>query len=267
MLVFPNAKINIGLSVTARRPDGYHTIESVFYPIGLKDALEVVEANELAFSASGLPIPGSESDNLCLKAYHLLAADYSLPAVHIHLHKHIPIGAGLGGGSADAAFFLRVMNEKFELGLSTVQLQAYAQKLGADCTFFIENKAAFASGIGEVLTPVSLDLSTYFIVLVKPEVHISTAEAYRGVVPAPATISLPKTIQWPLSEWKKYIKNDFERAIFEKYPTIRGVKSALYDAGALYASMSGSGSAVYGIFEKTIALPALEKEHQVFYGL
>ncbi len=267
MIVFPNAKINIGLSVTARRPDGYHTLESILYPIGLKEALEVVEADELAFSSTGLAIPGSDADNLCLKAYKLLSADFNLPAVHIHLHKHIPIGAGLGGGSADAAFFLKLMNEKFELALSTIQLQSYAQRLGADCAFFVENKPAYATGIGEILTPIALDLSAYFMVLVKPNVHISTAEAYRGVVPKKPTSNLLSSIQLPVSEWRTAIKNDFEESVFAKHPQIRGVKSALYDAGALYASMSGSGSSVYGIFEHAISLPELEQKHEVFYGI
>ncbi|MFM6954840.1 MAG: 4-(cytidine 5'-diphospho)-2-C-methyl-D-erythritol kinase [Sphingobacteriaceae bacterium] len=267
MICFPSAKINIGLQVVSRRADGYHNLESVFYPIGLKEALEVVESDELSFTSSGLSIPGDVDSNLCLKAYRLLAVDFSLPPVHIHLHKHIPIGAGLGGGSADAAFFLHLMNDKFALGLSVEQLETYAVALGADCPFFIQNKPAFASGIGNQLRPISVDLSTYFLVLITPNVHISTAEAYRGVKPAMPTFSLLESIQKPVSEWKKFIVNDFEKHLFEAYPQLRALKSSLYEAGALYASMTGSGSSVYGIFEAPVALPHLEKEAQVFYGL
>ncbi|MFM6954395.1 MAG: 4-(cytidine 5'-diphospho)-2-C-methyl-D-erythritol kinase [Sphingobacteriaceae bacterium] len=267
MICFPSAKINIGLQVVSRRADGYHNLESVFYPIAIKEALEVVESDELSFTSSGLVIPGTADSNLCLKAYRLLAADFRLPPVHIHLHKHIPIGAGLGGGSADAAFFLHLMNDKFELGLSVEQLESYAGALGADCPFFIQNKPAFASGIGDQLQPISLDLSAYFLVLVTPDVHISTAEAYRGVKPAIPTYSLHESIQKPVSEWKKFISNDFEKHLFEAYPQLRALKSSLYEAGAMYASMTGSGSSVYGIFEAPIILPNLEKEAQVFYGV
>jgi 4-diphosphocytidyl-2-C-methyl-D-erythritol kinase len=267
MICFPNAKINIGLSITDRRADGYHNLESVFYPIRLNDALEVVESDELSFTSSGLAIPGNADSNLCVKAYHLLAADFSLPLVHIHLHKHVPIGAGLGGGSADAAFFLKLMNDKFELSLSVEQLETYASRLGADCPFFIKNKPAFATGIGDQLQEISLDLSSYYLVFVTPDVHISTAEAYRGVKPIIPTYSLLESIQKPVSMWKNFIANDFEKHLFEAYPQIRALKSSLYEAGALYATMTGSGSSVVGIFEKPVVLPALEQEAQVYYDV
>jgi 4-diphosphocytidyl-2-C-methyl-D-erythritol kinase len=267
MICFPNAKINLGLNVTDRRADGYHNLESIFYPIRLHDALEVIESDELSFTSSGLAIPGNADSNLCLKAYRLLAADFSLPPLHIHLHKHVPIGAGLGGGSADAAFFLKLMNDKFELSLSVEQLESYALRLGADCPFFIKNKPAFATGIGNQLQCISLDLSAYYLVLVTPNVHISTAEAYRGVKPIIPTHSLLESIQKPVSEWKNFISNDFEKHVFEAYPQIRALKSSLYEAGAVYATMTGSGSSVVGIFEKPVVLPALEKEAQVFYGV
>ena len=267
MICFPNAKINIGLSITDRRADGYHNLESVFYPIRLHDAFEVVESDEFSFTSSGLAIPGNVDSNLCVKAYHLLAADFSLPLVHIHLHKHVPIGAGLGGGSSDAAFFLKLMNDKFELSLSVEHLETYASRLGADCPFFIKNKPAFATGIGDQLQEISLDLSSYYLVLVTPDVHISTAEAYIGVNPATSVYSLLESIQKPVSMWKNFISNDFEKHLFEAYPQIRALKSSLYEAGALYATMTGSGSSVVGIFEKPVVLTALEQEAQVYYGV
>jgi 4-diphosphocytidyl-2-C-methyl-D-erythritol kinase len=185
MIVFPNAKINIGLNIIARRPDGYHDLETVFYPVKINDVLEVVEADKLSFESSGLDIPGRLEDNLCIKGYHLLKKDHDLPPVKIHLHKNIPIGAGLGGGSADAAFFIKLMNDKFGLGLSLERMEDYARVLGADCAFFIQSKPVFAFEKGDELEPINLDLSAYKIVLVMPDEHVSTAEAYRGVKPAP----------------------------------------------------------------------------------
>lgn len=265
MITFANAKINIGLQVLNRRADGYHNLETIFYPVGLVDVLEIVEADDLRFIASGIPIPGSDNDNLCLKAYELLAADHQLPFLHIYLHKVVPIGAGLGGGSADAAFLLKLINERFELGLQADELIGYARHLGADCAFFVRNKPCFARGIGDDLTELTLDLSMYRIALVKPEVYISTSMAYRSVVPDNRGRQLSIHIHRPVSEWKECIANDFEVGIFKQYPEIRGVKAALYDAGAIYASMSGSGSTVYGIFQNETKLPDLEMKHQVFY--
>ncbi len=265
MITFPNAKINIGLNITERRTDGYHNLETVFYPIKINDALEIVESNKLSFQSSGLEIPGRVEDNLCIKGYHLLKKDHDLPPITIHLHKHIPIGAGLGGGSADAAFFIKLVNEKFELGLSIDRMQNYARQLGADCAFFIENKPAFAFEKGDEFEPVRLDLSKYKIVLVMPPVQISTAEAYRGVKPTPVKQSLMELIELPVNQWKKYIKNDFEESIFRNNAEIRGVKASLYEAGALYASMSGSGASVFGIFETTPDLGFLEQDNTVFY--
>ena len=265
MIIFPNAKINIGLNVINRREDGYHNLETIFYPVNIKDALEIVVADELSFESSGLDIPGRMEDNLCIKGYYLLKKDFDLPPVKIHLHKHIPIGAGLGGGSSDAAFFIRLVNQNFNLGMTDAQMIGYARKLGADCAFFIQNKPVFAFEIGDEFEPVKLDLSKYQIVLVMPSVQISTAEAYRGVKPAPVKESLMDLIYEPIAEWRKYIKNDFEASIFKDHPEIRGVKAALYEAGALYASMSGSGASVFGIFDKTPDLSALENDNQVFY--
>ncbi|HEY4326257.1 MAG TPA: 4-(cytidine 5'-diphospho)-2-C-methyl-D-erythritol kinase [Mucilaginibacter sp.] len=265
MILFPNAKINIGLNVVNRRPDGYHDLETIFYPININDALEVIVADKLSFQSSGLDIPGRVEDNLCIKGYHMLKKDFDLPPVKIHLHKHIPIGAGLGGGSADAAFFIRLINQKLNLGLSDDQMIGYAKRLGADCAFFIQNKPVFAFEKGDEFEPIRLDLSAYKIVVITPPVHISTAEAYGGVKPAPVKDSLLELIYEPVTQWKNHIKNDFETTIFKNHPEIRGVKAALYEAGALYASMSGSGSSVFGIFNSTPDLSELEKENQVFY--
>ncbi|HAL82944.1 MAG TPA: 4-(cytidine 5'-diphospho)-2-C-methyl-D-erythritol kinase [Mucilaginibacter sp.] len=267
MIIFPNAKINIGLNVIERRADGYHNLETVFYPVKINDALEIIRADELSFQSSGLEIPGRVEDNLCIKGYHLLKKDFGLPPVKIHLHKHIPIGAGLGGGSADAAFFIRLLNQEFELGLTDMQMIAYARQLGADCPFFIQNKPVFAFDRGDEFEPIKLDLSNYKIVLVMPPVHVSTSEAYRGVKPAPVKQSLMELINEPIKEWKNHIKNDFENSVFKNHPEIRGVKAALYEAGAIYASMSGSGASVFGIFEETPDLSGLEDDNQIFSPL
>lgn len=265
MILFPNAKINIGLNITERRPDGYHNLETIFYPINLKDALEVVAGDKLNFTSSGLGIPGRVEDNLCIKGYHMLKKDFDLPPVNIHLHKNIPIGAGLGGGSANAAFFIRLMNEEFKLDLSIDEMTGYARRLGADCAFFIENKPVYAFEKGDEFEPVKLDLSAYKIVLVMPDIHISTSEAFGGIKPAPVKDSLLELISEPITEWKKHIKNDFEISIFKNHAEIRGVKAALYQAGAIYASMSGSGASVFGIFSETPDVKYLESSNQVFY--
>ena len=265
MILFPNAKINIGLNITERRPDGYHNLETIFYPLDIKDALEVVASDKLSFTSSGLEIPGLMEDNLCVKGYQMLKQDHDLPPVNIHLHKQIPIGAGLGGGSSDAAFFIRLMNDEFKLGLSVDEMTDYARRLGADCAFFIENKPVFAFERGDEFETIKLDLSAYKIVLVMPPVHISTSEAFRGIVPAQPKESLFDLIQLPIADWKKYIRNDFETSIFKNHVEIRGIKAALYEAGAIYSSMSGSGASVFGIFEDTPDLKFLEGENEVFY--
>jgi 4-diphosphocytidyl-2-C-methyl-D-erythritol kinase len=267
MITFPNAKINLGLHVTERRPDGYHNLETIFYPLMIKDALEVIESDSLSFQSSGIDIPGDSQNNLCLKAYQLLKRNFNLPPVSIHLHKHIPIGAGLGGGSADAAFFIKLMNRQFNLDLDTETMMSYARQLGADCAFFINNQPVYAFEKGDRFELVDVDLSGYHIVLVMPPVHVSTAEAYNGIKPAPATIALRHAIRKPVANWKASIKNDFEATVFEKYPLIARLKDALYNAGALYASMSGSGASVFGIFEQEPDLKFLEKDNLVYYDL
>lgn len=265
MVTFPNAKINIGLQVLSRRANGYHNLETVFYPIGLHDALEMVVAEETQLFPSGLTIPDDGADNLCIRAYRLLQQAYDLPPVHIHLHKTIPIGAGLGGGSADAAFVLKLANEQFRLGLDERQLMGYARRLGADCAFFIRNAPVLATGIGDVFTEIELDLSSYHIVLVKPDIHVSTAAAYDTVMPHPTGRQLAAAIEKPVATWRDTVVNDFEAGIFALHPEIAAVKSLLYENGAAFAAMSGSGSSVFGLFEKRVELHGLSVAHSVFH--
>lgn len=248
MIAFPNAKINIGLHVVSKRPDGYHNLETVFYPVELSDALEMVESKKITFTFSGISIEGPTENNLVYKAWKLLNADFDIPPVHFHLHKVIPFGAGLGGGSADAAFALKMLNQFFSLQLNTMQLEKYAAQIGADCTFFVHNKPVFAEGIGNQFSPVSIDLSNYKIVILKPETGVRTPEAYRNIVPGTPTFDLKKLQQTDVEDWKTFVKNDFEKIVFQQYPEIEKLKNILYETGALYASMSGSGSAVFGIF-------------------
>lgn len=269
MVSFANAKINIGLNIVGKRADGYHLLESVFYPFPLYDIMEITSSEsavETTLSITGLPLL-VEDNNLCLRSYHLLSERFSLPPVHIHLHKQIPFGAGLGGGSSDAAVVLKMLNEKFNIGLSTLELEQEAAKLGADCPFFIRNEPLYAEGIGTDLLPISLDLSDKFLIIIKPDVHVSTAEAYQHVVPHPAKEDLREVLHLPVQDWKFYVKNDFEDGVFERYPIIREIKLALYATGATYASMSGSGSAVYGIFPKPVNVAGLQKFGQVFLPL
>lgn len=252
MILYPNAKINLGLNIVEKRPDGYHNIETVFYPIGLCDILEVVPSEtctDYSFSSSGIAIDGDPEDNLIVKAYHLLRSGYQFPAVDISLVKQIPFGAGLGGGSSDAAFMLKALNEMFGLKATPLRLEKLAAKLGADCPVFIKNKPVFATGIGNVFKSIKLSLKGKFLVLVKPNIHVSTPEAYSLVAPEKPEVSLVEHIQRPIAEWKDVIKNDFEKSVFAKYPAIEEIKNNLYEMGAVYASMSGSGSSVYGIFE------------------
>ncbi len=262
MVVFPNSKINLGLRIVSKRDDGYHDLDTVFYPLPFYDALEVIRngdeseaANpEIIFNITGLPIEAT-TDNLCLRAYQLLKSDFSnLPPVNMHLHKAIPIGAGLGGGSADAAFSLTLLNDKFQLGLTTDQLLQYALKLGSDCPFFIINKPCYATGRGELMQPVDIDLSSYKFVLINPGIHISTGKAFAGAVPAIPVRSTREIISQPVHTWKDQLMNDFEKTIFPAFPEIEKIKNSLYEHGALYASMSGTGSSVYGIFEKNRTL-------------
>ncbi len=262
MVVFPNCKINLGLQILGKRTDGFHDIETVFYPVQFCDALEVItnKQNDSAFefTGTGLMVDGNADNNLCSKAYHLLKKDFQqLPAVKIHLHKAIPMGAGLGGGSADAAFMLKLLNDKFNLNFSTTQLLNYSLQLGSDCPFFIINKPCFATGRGEMLKEVAVDLSMYRIVLINPGIHVDTGWAFskRSNGPKPSghlNKSIKEIIKQPIETWKEEMQNDFETHVFTTHPQIKEIKSALYHQGALYAAMSGSGSTVFGIFNKQI---------------
>jgi len=255
MVLFPNCKINLGLNIISKRSDGYHDLESVFYPILIREAVEIIENENFEFSNSGWVIEGDKQNNLCLKAYQLLKKDFPhLPTVQMHLHKAIPMGAGLGGGSADGAFTLKLLNEKFDLSLSETQLIDYASQLGSDCPFFILNKPCFAKGRGDLLEQISLDLTSYKFMIIHPGIHISTAWAFsqlsERLQQPDNSKSIKEIIQRPLSIWKDELKNDFEEPVFAHFPEIKKIKDELYNAGAVYSSMTGSGSAVYGIFKK-----------------
>lgn len=250
MITFPHAKINIGLSVVGKRTDGYHNIESCFYPIGWKDALEILPSDEFSFTSSGLAIPGNPSSNLCVKAYELLQKIFDLDPVHIHLHKIIPMGAGLGGGSSDAAFTLKTLNEIFDLKLSESDLMAYAGQLGSDCPFFVQDNALMAKERGNIFSPVSLSLKDYFLLTVNPSLHVDTALAYKSLHPKKPETALEALLKMPVKDWEGHIKNDFEIPVFTKLPEVAALKKKLYELGAIYASMTGSGSSVYGIFSK-----------------
>jgi 4-diphosphocytidyl-2-C-methyl-D-erythritol kinase len=257
MIVFPNCKINLGLNIIQKRSDGYHEIETIFYPIPLTDSLEIIENKEpgkypnFPFFSSGLPINGKPASNLCVKAYRLLKHDFpNISSVQIHLHKIIPSGAGLGGGSADGAFTLKVLNQLFKLALSTEQLISYAAELGSDCPFFIINNPCFAKGRGEILEEIAIDLSAYKFVIVNPGIHVDTGRAFLDIIPAQPEKSLKEIIRTPVERWKDDLINDFEKIIFIQHQEIVDIKDDLYLKGAIYASMSGSGSTVFGIFPK-----------------
>ncbi len=255
LVSFPNCKINLGLNIISRRKDGYHDLETVFYPIAINDVLEIVqqqhETTDVLFTGTGLEIDTGAAGNLCVKAWQILKQDFpGLPPVKMHLHKTIPMGAGLGGGSADGAFTLKLLNDKFDLGLSTEQLLGYAAGLGSDCSFFILNQPCFAEGRGEMLRPVTVDLSGYQILIVNPGIHINTGEAFSGITPKRPGKTVNDIIREPVHIWKDNLVNDFEVPVFKAHPVIRTIKENLYAQGAVYASMTGSGSTVYGIFEK-----------------
>lgn len=258
MILYPNAKINIGLNVVEKRPDGYHNLETVFYPIPLQDALEVTPIQSISsekgyqLKVMGTVLDGSPDDNLIVKAYRLLRDEYRLPPVSLYLYKHIPTGAGLGGGSSDAAFTIRALNEQFKLGLTTDKMEEYAARLGADCAFFIKNDPVYATGIGNEFHPIRLSLKGKVLVLIKPDTFVSTKDAYALVKPAHPEVSLRELLAQPIESWKDTVVNDFEKSVFAKYPEIACIKDKLYDMGAIYASMSGSGSSVYGIFDAPI---------------
>src|SRR5882757_7229949 len=233
MIVFPNCKINLGLNILRKRADGFHDLETIFYPVGLRDALEIITENtagkEITYSASGIAVDGNETDNLCIKAYNLLKKDFpAFPSIKLHLHKAIPMGAGLGGGSADGAFMLKLLNDKFRLGLSTEQLISYAATLGSDGPFFIVNKHCFATGRGEILSEIKIDLSAYTIALINSGIHINTAWAFSQLTPAVPQKAILDIIKQPVSTWKETLYNDFEGPVFTAHPQIKAIKEKLY---------------------------------------
>ena len=268
MLAFPNIKINLGLSITEKRPDGYHNLETVFYPVALEDALEIRTSSEtekkIILHQYGMEIAGNPEDNLVAKAYSLLDKEFHLPPVEIHLYKHIPSGAGLGGGSADAAFMLKLLNNKFELGLPDDTLEEYAAKLGADCAFFIKNRPTYAEGIGNIFSPLPLSLKGYRIWLVNPDIFVSTRDAFAKIKPHHPEMSLKEIAQLPVEEWNGRMVNDFEESVFPQFPAIGEIKEEMYRQGAVYASMSGSGSSVYGLFKEDAVLPEVDFGEKTF---
>ena len=261
MISFPHAKINLGLSVVSKRQDGFHNLETIFYPLPLHDVLEIIPSKETSFFPTGLEIPGSADDNIVLRAYQILKEKYTqIESLEVHLHKAIPMGAGMGGGSSDAAEIIQLLNRFFELKLSGTELTEYALKLGSDCPFFMLNKPCFATGRGEMLEPLMLDLSVYSFLLIHPEIKINTAWAFSQIKPSPPLFDLKNSIGLHIRDWSKTIHNDFEKIVFEAHPSLAGIKEKLYSSGALFASMTGSGSTIFGIFDKS-SLPEIVFEN------
>ena len=262
MISFPIAKINLGLNVVERRPDGYHNLETVFYPVPIRDALEVTTMDpqfpspyDCDLKVTNISIEGDEQRNLVVRAYQLLKQDFpQLPRIHAHLHKAIPTQAGMGGGSSDCAYMIRLLNEQFQLGLSTQQMQQYAARLGADCAFFILSQPAYAEGIGERLEPIALDLSQYWIAVVRPDIPVPTKEAFSLVHPHHPEKNCRDVVMQPIETWRQDLVNDFEQSVFTLHPEIGAIKQQLYSLGAVYAAMSGSGSAVFGLFREYIKI-------------
>lgn len=268
MICFPNAKINLGLYIIEKRPDGYHEIETVLYPIPLKDALEIRESTQISFQNLGIAIDNiAPEQTSVMKAYTLLQQDFSLPPIDCILYKNIPFGAGLGGGSADAAFMLKLLNEYFSLKISTEKLENYAAKLGSDDPFFVKNTPQLATGRGEILQESHVSLKAYYLVLLKPDIHISTAIAYQNISPQAANFDLKTLSQYPISQWRGKVLNHFEQGLFTHFPLLQQLKNELYESGALYASLSGSGSALYGLFPKPVKLSAILQENLLWQGV
>jgi len=269
MIVFPNCKINLGLKIINKREDGYHNIDTIFYPVGLKDILEVVEAEDgdFSFTSGGIHIEGDSGKNLCVKAYHLMKDKYNIPAVKIYLQKTIPYGSGLGGGSSDATFTIQLINEIFNLKLNSNDLLDMANQLGSDCAFFIHNKPVMACERGNVFKNIPLTLKGYYIWIIFPGIQISTAEAYSHVAFANSRNFYRNFNKMDISEWRRYLSNDFEAYAFNKYPVLNEIKGKLYSAGAEFALMSGSGSAIYGLFSKKPDLDQIRLDNYMWLGL
>ena len=290
MLAFPNVKINLGLNVVAKRADGYHTLQSVFYPVkGLFDVLELLPATEAAnieytdktvkplavdyatvgklqLAVTGIAIPGNADDNLLVKAYNVIDAEHNLPEAKAHLHKLVPTGAGIGGGSADGTFFIKLLNDVFKLALDDAAIQAYAAQLGSDCPFFILNNPAYVFSRGDEFEAIDLLLEGYYITIVKPPIHVSTAAAFANIIPAMPEKNVKDIVQLPIEQWKGFLANDFEASVAKQFPQITDIKEQLYTSGAIYASMSGSGSSVYGIFKEEPVLPVFPMDYFVWKG-
>lgn len=262
MITFPIAKINLGLNVVERRSDGYHNLETVFYPVPICDALEVTTMDpqfpslyDCDLKVTNISIEGDEQRNLVVRAYELLKQDYpQLPRIHTHLHKAIPTQAGMGGGSSDCTYMLRLLNEQFHLQLTQQQLLDYAAQLGADCAFFVVSKPAYAEGIGERLEPIPLNLSQYWIVVVRPNIPVSTKEAFSLIHPHHPQKNCREIVMQPIKTWRDELVNDFEQSVFALHPEIALIKEQIYNMGAVYAAMSGSGSAVFGLFREEIKI-------------
>lgn len=270
VIVFSNSKINLGLYILNKRTDGYHDISTVFYPIMWKDIIEILpdfnHQNQINITTYGISLNIPIQENILFKAYQLLIQRFNyLPSLNVYLYKQVPFGAGLGGGSANAAFFLKSCNTLLNLNLSNDELKSLAANLGADCAFFIENTPCLASGKGDVLTTISLDLSDYYIYIIYPKMVISTKEAYQSIMPIQRAVNLNSILQFPLTEWKYHLENDFEKNIFTKYPILQNIKQQLYEQGALYASMSGSGSAIFGIFKEKPSIK-INSDYKTYLG-
>jgi len=275
MITFPIAKINIGLNIVERRPDGYHNLQTVFYPIPLSDVLECFPMSDdypslydADLKVTGTPIEGDEQKNLVVKAYNMLKADFpdSIPRLHIHLHKRIPTQAGMGGGSSDATYMLRLLNDEYHLGLSNKELAQYAVRLGADCPFFVHPVASYAEGIGEQLIPIDLRLDGWYMVIVKPDTTVSTREAFALVEPKKPEQNCAQIVMTDVRCWRSKLVNDFEKSVFAQYPEIGRVKERLYQSGAIYASMTGSGSALFALYEHKPAIDAETLGANIYYS-
>lgn len=259
MITFPNAKINIGLNVVKKRDDGFHDIETIFYPLDLCDVLEIIENKELqngeySYTSFGIEVDCAVEDNIIIKAYKLIAKDFDIPGIDIFFHKNIPFGGGLGGGSADAAYMLKLLNDKFSLGISIEKLEYYSSLLGSDCAFFIKNKAVYAHSRGELFEEIDFSLKGKYLVLIKPEIAVPTGKAYSTIVPKASSFDLRDIAKLDIKDWKEKVHNDFEASVFKAFPEIADIKDKLYAMGASYAAMTGSGASVYGIFDEAIDL-------------
>lgn len=255
MISFPNCKINLGLNIISKRTDGYHDISSIMYPVPFNEILEIIAISGngfCEFESSGIEIPGNQENNLCIQAYQLLNEEFQLPAVHIHLHKMIPMGGGLGGGSSDAAETIKSLNTLFDLQLSLDEMKLFAAKLGSDCPFFIENIPQLAEGRGEILSPIAISLKGYYLLLINDGTHVSTKEAYAGIQPKSPSFDLKELQNLPIEDWGKQLLNDFETSIFLNHPHLQEIKNKLYDKGAVYAAMTGSGATMFGLFQNKI---------------